>query len=297
MRSARQTPWPGKISTLLFWPWSKHDYTSCATSSILQERYCKSIAHAPKNTVINTSTQHKNTVQVWATTMHYRMAIQTQPWVKQRWRHYRHVHYHQCNRVMHWHTRLYDSRENKDSNTRWWAYRLTIEQSWGTEGTEAIMVIHWWDHNHRLHCNERQRNNNTDRTAKKALKHLQLNHMGIEMARLLLHESIYWINTNADIEEMLKTTTHLPWFPGSMNKDKTISHKIPRRPWESVEADIFTINNKYYLCDVDYHSIIPFVKQLEGLSTDKLIKTCKIIFFSEYRFPCIIVSDMGTNFI
>ena len=40
----------------------------------------------------------------------------------------------------------------------------------------------------------------------KAVKQLLLNHMGIEMTRLLAYESIYWINMNADIEETVKNS-------------------------------------------------------------------------------------------
>ena len=57
-----------------------------------------------------------------------------------------------------------------------------------------------------------------------------------------------------------------------------MSHKIQRRPWESVTADIFTINNKHYLCIIDNHSKLPVVKQVEGFNADNLINTYNIIF-------------------
>ena len=78
--------------------------------------------------------------------------------------------------------------------------------------------------------------------------------------------------------------------------DKTVSQEILGRPWESVEADILTINNKHYPCIVDYHSNFPVVKSVEVLSVDNLIQTCKII-FSGYWMSSKIVSDVGTNFV
>ena len=75
-----------------------------------------------------------------------------------------------------------------------------------------------------------------------------------------------------------------------------MSHKIPERPWEPVRADIFTINNRFYLYVVYYHSRVPIVKQIDAFSADNLITAIKII-FSEYGFPNKIFSDMGTNFI
>ena len=38
---------------------------------------------------------------------------------------------------------------------------------------------------------------------KTVLHQLHTNHMGIEKTRLLVHESIYWININDDIENVI----------------------------------------------------------------------------------------------
>ena len=47
---------------------------------------------------------------------------------------------------------------------------------------------------------------------------------------------------------------------------------------------------------VNYHSKFPVIKQVEGFSTDNLMKMCKMV-FSEYGLPSKIVSDLGTNFL
>ena len=75
-----------------------------------------------------------------------------------------------------------------------------------------------------------------------------------------------------------------------------MSHEIPGRPWEFVGTDFFAINNRHYLCVVDYHIKFLVVKQMEGFSVDSLINTCKIIFL-EYGLHRKIVSDVGTNLI
>ena len=46
-------------------------------------------------------------------------------------------------------------------------------------------------------------------------------------------------------------------------------------------AGIFQLNNKNYLCVVDYHSKFPVIKRMDGLSAANLITTVKII-FAEY---------------
>ena len=75
-----------------------------------------------------------------------------------------------------------------------------------------------------------------------------------------------------------------------------IHHVIPLRPWEVLGADVFHFNNKNYLCIVDYHNKFPVIKRMEGLSTESLIATIKVI-FAEYGIPHKIMSDTGTNFV
>ena len=75
-----------------------------------------------------------------------------------------------------------------------------------------------------------------------------------------------------------------------------IHRDIPARPWEVIGADIFTFNNKHYLCIVDYHSKFPIIKKTEDLSAGSLILTCKAI-FAEYGLPKKIMFDSGGNFV
>ena len=60
--------------------------------------------------------------------------------------------------------------------------------------------------------------------------------------------------------------------------------------------DVFQLNNKNYLCVVDYHSKFVVIKRIEGLSAERLIATVKII-FTEYSILCRLMSDAGSNFI
>ena len=75
-----------------------------------------------------------------------------------------------------------------------------------------------------------------------------------------------------------------------------IHHNIPVRPWDIIGTDMFTLNNKHYLCIVDYHSKFPIIKKAEDLSADSLILTCKVI-FSEYGIPKKLISDSVGNFV
>ena len=92
----------------------------------------------------------------------------------------------------------------------------------------------------------------------------------------------------------LKSVLHILISRQQSSRTKTKTHEIPGRSWESVRADIFTINNKCYHCIVDYHSNFLVIKQVEGFSADNLIQTCKII-CSEYGLLSKIVSHIGTK--
>ena len=85
-------------------------------------------------------------------------------------------------------------------------------------------------------------------------------------------------------------------FPQMQPKEKTIHHDIPMRPWDVVGAHMFQLNNKNYICIVEYHSKFPLTKRMEGLSSESLIAAVKIIFV-EYGIPHRIMSDAGSNFI
>ena len=59
---------------------------------------------------------------------------------------------------------------------------------------------------------------------------------------------------------------------------------------------MFTLNNKHYLCIVDYLSKFPVIKKSEDLSSNSLIPTYKVI-FTEYVLSKKIMSDAGNNFV
>ena len=53
---------------------------------------------------------------------------------------------------------------------------------------------------------------------------------------------------------------------------------------------MLTLNNKNYLCIVDYQSKFQVVKKAEDLPTVSLILACNII-FSKYGFPKKVISE------
>ena len=120
--------------------------------------------------------------------------------------------------------------------------------------------------------------------------------MGIKKPKLLMHKSIYWVNINTNIEKHIKGCNTCLEFQQTQPKEKIIHHDILLRPWEVLGVNIFHLNNKNYLCIIDYHSKFPVIKRMEGLSAEHLIATIKVIFV-EYCIPHRLMSDAGTNFV
>ena len=128
------------------------------------------------------------------------------------------------------------------------------------------------------------------------LDQLHVNHMGIIKMKLLAHESVYWVNINNDIENYVKKCSMCLEFQQIQPKEKTIHHDIPLRPWDVLGVDIFQLNNKNYLCIVDYHSKFLVIKRMEGLSAGSLTATVQII-FAESSILRRLMSHAGGNFI
>ena len=76
----------------------------------------------------------------------------------------------------------------------------------------------------------------------RALKQLYLYHMAIEKKRLLACKPIYWVTMNANIEEKIQNWHTCFVFQATQPKNKTMSHKLLLRLWESVGGDMFIIN-------------------------------------------------------
>ena len=76
--------------------------------------------------------------------------------------------------------------------------------------------------------------------------------MGIEKTKLLVRQLVCWININDDIEKHIKNCTTCLTFQQRQPKDKIIHHDILAKPWEIVGTEMVTLNNKHYLCIVNF---------------------------------------------
>ena len=65
---------------------------------------------------------------------------------------------------------------------------------------------------------------------------------------------MYWPNMNRELEDVISKCETCNTFQPAQPKEPLICHEIPQCPWEKIGCDIFTFNNRDYLCTVDYFS-------------------------------------------
>ena len=58
---------------------------------------------------------------------------------------------------------------------------------------------------------------------------------------------------NRELEEFISECETNNTLKPVQQKKPLICHRVTQRPWEKVDSDIFTSNNCYYLCTVDYY--------------------------------------------
>ena len=71
--------------------------------------------------------------------------------------------------------------------------------------------------------------------------------MGIEKMRLLVHESVYWVNMIVENEITVKQCATCLQYQQTQPHKKKILYDILCKSWEVVGAYIFSVNNHMLL--------------------------------------------------
>ena len=121
-------------------------------------------------------------------------------------------------------------------------------------------------------------------------------HIGIQGCLRSAHEDVYWPSMNQEITDytehcdtcnMYMLTTH--------QREPLIVHDVPERPWQKVGGDIFTLDEKNFLCTVDYYSGYLDVEHLERKTARSFITRLKR-HFSNHGIPNLFQRDNGLPF-
>ena len=129
----------------------------------------------------------------------------------------------------------------------------------------------------------------------KIMQEIHSGHQGMEKCKLRAKSCVYWPNIYKEIENMVASCSACKKFQNSQQKEPMIPSEIPPRPWHTVGADLFKVNNSWYIVIADYYSKFPFVKKLNNLTATAIINVVRSI-FSEQGIPEVLICDNGTQF-
>ncbi|UYV65760.1 K02A2.6-like [Cordylochernes scorpioides] len=126
------------------------------------------------------------------------------------------------------------------------------------------------------------------------LDKLHAGHFGITKTRLRARETVWWPGISEEIAETVRKCSVCIQEAVSKH-EPLIPTNFPTRPWQKIGMDLFKFENKWYLVVIDYYSRFPEVVQLDRLTANVVVRSCKSI-FSRHGIPETVVSDNGTQF-
>ncbi|UYV61429.1 K02A2.6-like [Cordylochernes scorpioides] len=126
------------------------------------------------------------------------------------------------------------------------------------------------------------------------LDKLHAGHFGITKTRLRARETVWWPGISEEIAETVRKCSVCIQEAVSKH-EPLIPTNFPTRPWQKIGMDLFKFENKWYLVDIDYYSRFPEMTQLDRLTANVVVRSCKSI-FARHGIPETVVSDNGTQF-
>ena len=128
------------------------------------------------------------------------------------------------------------------------------------------------------------------------LSQIHNGHLGMEKCKLRAKACVWWPGIYADIERTVASCPSCQTFQKSQCKEPMISSDVPPRPWHTIGADLFYLNNQCYLLVSDYYSKFPFVRRLYSQGSKAVISAMSGI-FSEQGIPEKLVCDNGSQLV
>lgn len=124
---------------------------------------------------------------------------------------------------------------------------------------------------------------------------LHQSHIGIQGCLRRAREVVYWPSMNQEISEYIEQCDICNSFAYKQQKEPLIVHDVPHRPWQKIGCDIFTVDQKDYLCTVDYYSGYFEIDKLDRKTGNVIIKKLKR-HFATHGIPDEFFSDNGPPF-
>ncbi|UYV74273.1 hypothetical protein LAZ67_11002773 [Cordylochernes scorpioides] len=126
------------------------------------------------------------------------------------------------------------------------------------------------------------------------LDKLHAGHFGITKTRLRARETVWWPGISEESAETVRKCSVCIQEAVSKH-EPLIPTNIPTRPWQKIGMDLFKFENKWCLVVIDFYSRFPEMIQLDRLTANVVVRSCKSI-FARHGIPETVVSDNGTQF-
>ena len=115
----------------------------------------------------------------------------------------------------------------------------------------------------------------------------------IEKCKLQAKSCVYWPSIYKEIENLVNSCCVCQKYQISQQKEPVIPTEIPSRPWQTLSADLFYIQQSWFF--IDYYSRFPFVKKLHNLTTKAVVNEMKML-FAENGIPESLQCNNGNQF-
>ena len=125
---------------------------------------------------------------------------------------------------------------------------------------------------------------------KKIRDKLHVTHTGIQSCLRRAREAVYWPGMNKDLIDFISKCEICNTFQNNQTREPLIPCEIPSRPWQIIAADIFTVNNKDFLCTVVCYSNYFEIDRLFYKTAGEIKKKLKR-HFSTHGIPDTLMSD------
>ena len=116
------------------------------------------------------------------------------------------------------------------------------------------------------------------------LKAIHEGHLGIEKRKVRIQTCVYWPHINNVVEQYVQICSVCNMYNRANQKEPLLSHSVPMRPWDKVDADYFSFAAQ------DYFSKYPEVVRVDNKSAEITVEVMKGI-FARHGIPTTMISD------
>ena len=110
------------------------------------------------------------------------------------------------------------------------------------------------------------------------LKSLHDTHQGLNKCRLRAESSVWWPGISRDLKSLVENCSECQRNRPAQKAEPLKPTQLPQRPWQTLGADLCTLNGRNYLIVVDYYSRWIEIEQLHSVTSRSVITKFKKLF-------------------